>query len=172
MLVYADKEQGKILLSQPVDTVTREEGIGLSISLEEYGQKHCTYYLSIEAEEEDGILSNNQELIYTGYGTGIQGGSLIKDPVTYTVTFDSNGGSKVESQSVIEGRRVAEPVRPAKEGYRFSGWYAGETPFDFSTVIDRDMTIQAVAVCEGYEISDVAVFPIRFRKRALVTGNP
>ncbi|MBD5466237.1 MAG: hypothetical protein HDR22_10585 [Lachnospiraceae bacterium] len=239
LTLYADKEQGEILLSQPVDTVTREEGIGLSISLEEYAQKHCTYYLTIEAEEEDGILSNNQELIYTGYGTGIQGGSLIKDPVTYTVTFDSNGGSKVESQSVIEGRRAAEPVPPAKEGYRFLGWYAGETPFDFSTVIDRDMTltavwktwekaakpnatipsgssvakntkvsltcatmgadiyytmdgteptaesipyteaitldrdmtIQAVAVCEGYEISDVAVFSYKIQEGSSGSGT-
>jgi uncharacterized repeat protein (TIGR02543 family) len=42
---------------------------------------------------------------------------------TYTVTFDSQGGSAVASQTVEHGGKVTEPTAPTKEGYTFGGWY-------------------------------------------------
>ena len=41
----------------------------------------------------------------------------------FTVTFDSRGGSEVESQRVLEGNPVVEPDPPTLDGYYFSGWY-------------------------------------------------
>lgn len=38
---------------------------------------------------------------------------------TYTVTFDSNGGSSVAAQKVKYGSRVTEPANPARKGYTF-----------------------------------------------------
>lgn len=35
---------------------------------------------------------------------------------TYTVTFDSQGGSKVDSQTVSHGGTVTEPTAPTYEG--------------------------------------------------------
>ena len=40
-----------------------------------------------------------------------------------TVTFDSDGGSAVEPQSVPQGQLVQRPADPVKEGYTFIGWY-------------------------------------------------
>ena len=40
---------------------------------------------------------------------------------TYTVTFDSNGGSSVAAQKVKYGSRVTEPANPARKGYTFQG---------------------------------------------------
>ena len=40
-----------------------------------------------------------------------------------TVTFDSNGGGEVESQSVPQGQPAQRPADPVKEGYTFIGWY-------------------------------------------------
>ena len=50
---------------------------------------------------------------------------------TYTVTFDSNGGSAVASQTVAEGRNATEPLPvPTKEGYTFVGWYEDNSTFN------------------------------------------
>lgn len=41
----------------------------------------------------------------------------------YTVTFDSRGGSAVESQRVREGNTARSPGTPTRENYSFIGWY-------------------------------------------------
>ena len=41
----------------------------------------------------------------------------------FTVTFDTNGGSYVESVKVLHGETVPEPEPPVKEGWKFTGWY-------------------------------------------------
>ncbi len=62
-----------------------------------------------------------------------------------TVTFDSNGGSDVPSQTVDRGQTINEPTVPTRENYRFDGWYAPDesTPFDFSTQINQSFTLTA-----------------------------
>ncbi|MHB8050779.1 MAG: cell wall-binding repeat-containing protein, partial [Coriobacteriia bacterium] len=45
-------------------------------------------------------------------------------PTTYTVTFNSNGGSAVTAQTVEHGGLVTEPADPIKTGATFAGWYA------------------------------------------------
>ena len=66
---------------------------------------------------------------------------------TYTVTFQSNGGTSVPSQSVIYGDTAAEPLTdPTRAGYFFSGWYANaalSTRFDFGTEITQNTTVYA-----------------------------
>ena len=43
---------------------------------------------------------------------------------SYPVTFDSNGGSTVPSQSVVYDTLVTEPSSPTREGHTFVGWFA------------------------------------------------
>ena len=65
---------------------------------------------------------------------------------TYTVTFDSQGGSKVDSQAVSHGGTVTEPTAPTYEGYTFGGWYteAGcTTEYDFTTAVTESLTLYA-----------------------------
>lgn len=61
----------------------------------------------------------------------------------YKVTFNSNGGSSVSSQTVEKNDTVAEPARPVREGYAFQGWYEGNEEFDFDTKITKDLTLTA-----------------------------
>lgn len=61
------------------------------------------------------------------------------------VTFNSMGGSAVDSQTVVGGV-VTQPAEPTKDGYTFSGWYTDEactTPFDFSTPVSEPITLYA-----------------------------
>ena len=47
----------------------------------------------------------------------------LRDSANVTVTFDSNGGGEVESQTIQQGQQVQRPADPVKEGYTFIGWY-------------------------------------------------
>ena len=61
----------------------------------------------------------------------------------YTVTFDSNGGSIINSQTVKSGSSITEPNAPIYDGYTFDGWYLNDQKFDFSTKITKDLTLKA-----------------------------
>ncbi|HNX14530.1 MAG TPA: InlB B-repeat-containing protein [Oscillospiraceae bacterium] len=45
---------------------------------------------------------------------------------TYTLKFDSEGGSSVASISAYFGEYVNSPADPTKAGYTFEGWYLGD----------------------------------------------
>ena len=74
-------------------------------------------------------------------------GKAIGTPVVYTITFNSNDGTSVESQNVNAGEKLTEPTpAPTKEGFTFDGWYEDSTfskKFDFNTPITDNMTLYA-----------------------------
>lgn len=59
------------------------------------------------------------------------------------VTFDSKGGSDVAAQEIEKGKMATEPAVPTRTGYKFLGWYDGDTKFDFNTAITADKTLTA-----------------------------
>ena len=65
---------------------------------------------------------------------------------TYTVTFETNGGSEIEAQTVTSGETASEPTAPTLEGYGFAGWYSDSdltSEFSFDTAITADITLYA-----------------------------
>lgn len=61
----------------------------------------------------------------TGWGTPV--GNIHNSPNTYTVTYNSNGGSSVDANdSATEGQTITAPTDPTKDGYYFQGWYTTE----------------------------------------------
>lgn len=65
------------------------------------------------------------------------------DAITYTVAFDSAGGSSIGSQTVPYGGKAVNPGIPEREGYTFDGWFVGNIVYDFDTVVSGDITITA-----------------------------
>ena len=65
--------------------------------------------------------------------------------VTYTVTFNSDGGTAVTSLTVDENALVTEPANPTKEGYVFEYWYVtdSEVEYDFTTPVTSNITLTA-----------------------------
>jgi uncharacterized repeat protein (TIGR02543 family) len=62
----------------------------------------------------------------------------------YTVTFNSQGGSTVTSQTVNYGLLATAPSpAPTKACNTFVAWYLGTSPFSFSTPITSDITLLA-----------------------------
>ena len=68
---------------------------------------------------------------------------LNKKPNIYSVSFDTGGGSLVESQMVNEGERVKKPADPTKEGYVFNGWKLNGQAYDFNAVVKSAITLTA-----------------------------
>ncbi len=67
----------------------------------------------------------------------------IKEPSVFTITFNSDGGTSVASQSVTEGQKATAPANPAKNGYTFAGWYNGNTKYDFNSAVTGNLTLTA-----------------------------
>jgi len=68
---------------------------------------------------------------------------------TFTVTFDTAGGSYVPAQQVQQGELVVRPADPTREGYTFAGWYfvspGWTSPWNFyGHRINWDNTVTAV----------------------------
>ena len=54
------------------------------------------------------------------------------EPKTYTVTFNSNGGSAIDAQTVKEGDKASKPnSSPTKVDYFFGGWYKDNNTFSY-----------------------------------------
>jgi multidomain protein with s-layer homology region, glug motif, ig motif, i-set domain len=68
-------------------------------------------------------------------------------PTFYTVSFDAQGGSTVESLTVEHGKTIEKPTDPVKASFTFSGWHKERectTPWNFTTdTVTADITLYA-----------------------------
>ena len=77
-------------------------------------------------------------------------------PDTFSVTFNSNGGTLVAYQVVSKGNKVEKPADPTKaatstEKYAFVNWYTSsdggstlsDTAYDFDTPVTGKLTLYA-----------------------------
>lgn len=68
--------------------------------------------------------------------------------IYYTVSFDTDGGTVIESQTIKKGEKAEKPQEPTKKSgnntiYTFAGWYVGENEYDFGSAVNGDITIKA-----------------------------
>lgn len=67
-----------------------------------------------------------------------------EDTKSYTVEFNSDGGTAVPAQSGLKrNQKATEPTPPTKDRKEFAGWYLNGQLFDFSTPIDSNITLVA-----------------------------
>ena len=69
----------------------------------------------------------------------------------YTITFDSNGGSPVDSITLGYGSTITPPANPTREGYTFLGWEP-ELP---TVMPQKDMTLTAKWAVNSYTLTYV-----------------
>ena len=124
----------------------------------------------------DNVTFNNATLsgyVFKGWYTAAEGGSKVTgitagttgNIILYahwdyvsTITFESNGGSPVNSISNVEGTTISAPVAPTKEHYTFAGWYSDaalKNAYSFTTQPAEDITLYAKWTPVVYEIEYV-----------------
>ena len=80
-----------------------------------------------------------------------------QEPVFYTVTFVSDGGSDVASQLIEQGQPASKPEDPTKAGYNFVGWYTDQKlsiPYDFNTPVTENITLYPKWEAESIEVPE------------------
>lgn len=79
-----------------------------------------------------------------------------KELEQFTVTFDSQDGSKVASQTISYGEKVVEPTRPTKEGHAFIGWYT-ETSYTHEWNFESDIVTKDITLYARWTITEYTV---------------
>lgn len=86
-----------------------------------------SFQLRVIAESGVTKITNEDHLVSVQDGSGSylsEGNELtVILSTACTVRFESNGGTKVEDQTVQYGEKLVKPEDPTREGYRFDGWY-------------------------------------------------
>ena len=82
--------------------------------------------------------------VYAATGSKSSGGSGRTK--RYTVSFNTNGGNKITSQTVAKDNSVKEPTAPIKENFEFAGWYTDKeltTKYNFTEKVTKSFTLYA-----------------------------
>ena len=103
------------------------------------------------------------------------------------VKFDSQGGTSLPNQYVLENDEASEPAAPTRNGYAFVDWYkesTHETEYDFDAAVTGNITLYAkwnliaeveftvISVSEVYNGSPQAVTPaVTYNNLSPVSGN-
>ena len=69
---------------------------------------------------------------------------LFSKDKTYTVTFDSNGGSEIAPITLNKNSQLILPENPVKEGYDFVQWELDGVKVTNGYVVTKDVTLTAV----------------------------
>lgn len=143
--------------------------------------------LSISVADGYDLLSASGQVATSGYGTPSLVNFTVSDNVatytsnanfniksltvtyqvspgtTYTVTFNTNGGNNISSQSVVENGTANIPDDPEKNSdenynYRFDSWYSDvelQNEYDFDTPVTADLTLYAKWIQTSRSAQDV-----------------
>ena len=115
--------------------------------------------------------NNNYEITFTEGTFTINrrssgGGSSIS---SYTVKFDSNGGSEVKTVSVKSGQTIGSIKEPQKNGFIFTGWYSDEElsdPYSADEKVTESTTLYA-----GWKVDPVRQITLTIGKKEATVWN-
>ncbi|MDR2898505.1 MAG: InlB B-repeat-containing protein, partial [Spirochaetaceae bacterium] len=97
----------------------------------------------------------NKKLLFLGMRSSVLLGMALAlgmaligcgNTATYTISFDSQGGSAVEAVTVSAGDTIRSMKTPTRDGFAFGGWYTNKectTAFTAMTPVNGDMTVYA-----------------------------
>ena len=95
------------------------------------------------AAEANGTTNIADKISVPADQTSVNVYAIIKEG--YWVSFNSDGGSIVDSQFVLHGDKLVlgKDTKPTKPGYTFDGWYNGLTKVENGATVTSPMTLTA-----------------------------
>lgn len=112
---------------------------------EDLGDSFIDWYEVIDVKDNEDILDEEP----FDFNTKIKKNTKLKAvyegaPETITITFDSRGGSKVDSITINKGTELTLPSNPTYKGYKFVTWEtANGTPVYDKALLSESMTLYA-----------------------------
>ena len=101
----------------------------------------ATHKLVGWAAEVNGTTDITKNITVPEGSTSVNVYAIIKEG--YWVTFDSDGGSAIDSQFVFDKISLNDQTTPTKPGYTFDGWYDGTTKVENGAAFSSPMTLKA-----------------------------
>ena len=101
----------------------------------------ATYKLVGWAANQNGTDDITKNIAVPEGSTSVNVYAIIKEG--YWVTFDSDGGSAIDSQFVFDKISLNDQTTPTKPGYTFDGWYNGTEKVENGTQITKPITLKA-----------------------------
>ncbi len=95
------------------------------------------------AAERNGTENIADKITVPEGSTSVNVYAIIKEG--YWISFDSDGGSIVDSQFVLNGDKLTlnKSTTPTKPGYSFDGWYNGLSKVENGATVTSPMTLKA-----------------------------
>ena len=93
------------------------------------------------AADQNGTTNIAKNITVPEGSTSVNVYAIIKEG--YWVTFDSDGGSAIDSQFVFDKISLNDQTTPTKPGYEFAGWYNGTEKVENDATISSPMTLTA-----------------------------
>lgn len=137
IMVYSEDNDGGLVLNKAKITTPSDGKIG---------------------QEQFRFGEDESSPIYRAWFIGDNSSSVVISPVSshsssgggrktqYTVTFETNGGNKINSVKVNKNSTLSKPTEPIKDGYIFGGWYSDKeckTSYDFGANVTKPITLYA-----------------------------
>ncbi len=129
-----------------------------ALNLSDGGKFDC----SIKGSQMSGSYTNKDGALTLTYANGtltakLKGNAIVLTydgiemtfykKMDFTVSFDTKGGSTVDSVTVRNGKKAPKPADPQKEGFAFVAWYSdsdcAQAAYDFSSVVTENITLYA-----------------------------
>ena len=101
----------------------------------------ATHKLVGWAADQNGTDDITKNITVPEGSTSVNVYAIIKEG--YWVTFDSDGGSAIDSQFVFDKISLNDQTTPTKPGYTFDGWYNGTEKVENDATISSPMTLTA-----------------------------
>ena len=101
----------------------------------------ATHKLVGWAADQNGTTNIANSIAVPEGSTSVNVYAIIKEG--YWVTFDSDGGSAIDSQFVFDKISLNDQTTPTKPGYEFAGWYNGTEKVENDATISSPMTLTA-----------------------------
>ena len=109
------------------------------------GESFIAWYEVVGIKEKEDVLSDKPFDFNTKINKSIKLKAIYEKKVeTITITFDSKGGSAVDSITINKGAELILPKNPTYTGYTFKGWYdKNETQIRNNALLKEDTTLYA-----------------------------
>ena len=101
----------------------------------------ATHKLVGWAADQNGTTNIAKNITVPEGSTSVNVYAIIKEG--YWVTFDSDGGSAIDSQFVFDKISLNDQTTPTKPGYTFGGWYNGTEIVENGSAVTTPMTLKA-----------------------------